>query len=76
MARFIKINIICRFGEPQDIISNNGSHFEKEARRIINLYKIVHHKSSPYKPQTNGVVEEANKNVKNSQDGGNIQGLG
>ena len=28
-------------------------------------YGIEHHKSSPYRPQANGVVEAANKNVKN-----------
>ena len=29
VARFLE-NIICRFGVPQEIISNNGSHFEGE----------------------------------------------
>ena len=29
------------------------------------MYNIEHHKSSPYRPQTNGAVEAANKNVKN-----------
>ena len=31
----------------------------------MELYNIEHHKSSPYQPQTNGVVEAANKNIKN-----------
>ena len=30
VARFIENNIICRFGVPQEIISDNGSHFEGE----------------------------------------------
>ena len=30
MAQFLKNNIISRFGVPQEIISNNGSHFEGE----------------------------------------------
>ena len=30
VARFIENNIICRFGVPQQIISDNGSHFEGE----------------------------------------------
>ena len=48
VARFIEKNIICRFGVPQEIISNNGSHFEGEVQMIMELYKIEHHKSSPY----------------------------
>ena len=31
----------------------------------MELYSIEHHKSSPYRPQTNGAVEVANKNIKN-----------
>ena len=31
----------------------------------MELYNIKHHKSSPYRPQANGAVEAANKNVKN-----------
>ena len=32
VARFIKNNIICRYGVPQEIIVDNGSHFEGEVR--------------------------------------------
>ena len=31
----------------------------------MELYNIDHHKSSPYRPQTNGAVEATNKNIKN-----------
>ena len=31
----------------------------------MELYNIEHHRSSPYRPQANGAVEAANKNVKN-----------
>ena len=30
MARFLENNIICWYGVPQEIISDNGSHFEGE----------------------------------------------
>ena len=50
MAWFIENNIICRYGVPQEIIVDNGSHFEEEIRIIIELYNIEHHKSSPYRP--------------------------
>ena len=50
---------------PQEIISDNGSHFEGEVQRVMEEYGIKHHKSSPYRLQANRVVEAANKNVKN-----------
>ena len=31
----------------------------------MELHNIEHHKSLPHQPHTNGVVEAANKNVKN-----------
>jgi len=48
VARFIENNIICRYGVPQEIIFNNGSHFEGEVRTIMELYNIEHHKSLLY----------------------------
>ncbi|XP_075665416.1 uncharacterized protein LOC142635086 [Castanea sativa] len=65
VARFIENNIICWFGVPQEIILDNGSHFEGEVRRIIELYNIEHHKSLPYQTQNNGFVEADNKTIKN-----------
>ena len=49
----------------QEIISDNGSHFEGEVRRFMEEYSIEHLKSSPYRPQANGAVEAADKNIKN-----------
>lgn len=64
VAKFIENNIICRYGVPHDIISNNGTHFKAECGDLIAKYKIQHHKSSPYRPQANGAIEAANKNLK------------
>ena len=50
VAQFLENNIICQFGVPQEIISDNGSHFEGEVWRIMELYNIEHYKSSPYQP--------------------------
>ena len=63
VAQFIENNIICRFGVLHEIIFDNGSHFEGEVRRIMESYNIEHHKSSPYRPQTNGAMEATNKNI-------------
>ena len=62
---FLENNIIYRFGVPQEIISNNGSHFEGEVQRVMKEYGIEHHKSFPYRLQANGAIEVDNKNVKN-----------
>ena len=64
VARFIEKNIICRYGIPHEIISDNGMQFEDEVQRILQKSGVKHHKSSPYRLQTNGAVESANKNVK------------
>ena len=65
VTQFLENNIICQFRLPQEIISDNGSHFKGEVRRVMEEYGIEHHKSSPYQPQANGAVKAANKNVKN-----------
>ena len=31
---------------------------------LVQEYGIQHHRSSTYKPQTNGAIEAANKNIK------------
>ena len=64
VARFTENNIICSYGVPHEIISDNGMHFEDEVQRILQKYGVKHHKSSPYRSQTNGAIESANKNVK------------
>jgi len=63
VAQFIQTNIIYRYGVPHEIISNNGLHFKGETEKLLRQFNIQHHKSSPYHPQTNGVVEAANKNI-------------
>ena len=40
VARLIENNIIYRYGVPQEIISDNGSHFKGEVRTIMELYNI------------------------------------
>ena len=64
MARFIERNIICRYGLPHHIVSDNGVQFQSEMAILLQHYKVEHHRSSPYRPQANGTVEAANKNIK------------
>ena len=64
MAQFIERNIIYRYVLPHHIITDNGVQFRVEIVALLKEYKIEHHRSSPYRPQANGVVEAANNNVK------------
>ena len=63
-AKFLRKNIIYRFGVPHEIVLDNGTQLEGEANEVMEEYGIQRHKSSPYRPQTNGAVEAANKNLK------------
>ncbi|KAJ1427657.1 Ribonuclease H-like superfamily, partial [Sesbania bispinosa] len=64
VTSFIKENIVCRFGLPRRIVSDNGTHFvNSKVRRILEKYRIRHDKSSPYYPQSNGQEESSNKNL-------------
>ena len=40
------------------------SHIRGEVDTLVQEYGIQHHRSSAYRPQTNGEVEAANKNIK------------
>ena len=45
-------------------MTDNGVQVQVETAELLQRYGIEHHKSSPYRPQANGAVEAANKNVK------------
>ena len=64
MVRFIEKKIICRNGLPHHVVSNNDVQFRAETAALLKEYKIEHHRSSLYWPQSNGIIEAANKNVK------------
>lgn len=63
VADFVHTNIIHRYGVPFELISDNGSHFEKDIDKLVEEFKITRHKSSPYRPQTNGAIEAVNKTL-------------
>ena len=64
VATFIRSHIICRYGVPHELISDRGVRFRGEVDTLLQRYGIQHHRSSAYRPQTNGAVEAANKNIK------------
>ena len=57
--------MICRFGVPESIITDNGTNLNNNLmREICEQFKTTHRNSTAYRPQMNGVVEAANKNIK------------
>ena len=64
VVSFIRSHIICRHRVPNELISDRGSHFRAEVNTLLQRYGVQHHRSSAYRPQTNGAVEAANKNIK------------
>ncbi|KAJ1397147.1 Ribonuclease H-like superfamily [Sesbania bispinosa] len=64
VVTFIKENIVCRFGLPKRIVSDNGTHFvNAKVKKVLDKYGIQHDRSSPYYPQSNGQAESTNKNL-------------
>ena len=64
VIKFIKRNIIYQYRVPYELISDHGSHYQGELCKLLENFKIMHHKSDPYWPETNGTVDAANKNMK------------
>ena len=63
-AKFIYETIICRHGCPQKILSDRGTHFNnKLIEQLMSKFLIKHLLSTPYHPQTNGLVERFNRTL-------------
>ena len=62
IANFIREHIICRFGIPHKIVTDNGTPFiNKDVRAMTKHYRVKHLKSSPYYPQGNGQAKATNR---------------
>jgi transposase InsO family protein len=62
VARFIFDDIITRFGCPKILMSDQGTHFINNIIKSLTLeFEVHHHKSTPYHPQVNGIVEAFKK---------------
>ncbi|MCQ7416346.1 DDE-type integrase/transposase/recombinase [Salmonella enterica] len=65
VIKFIKKEIICRYGLPETLISDNARNLNnKMMSELCEQFKIKHLNSTPYRPKMNGAVEAANKNIK------------
>ncbi|XP_060212135.1 uncharacterized protein LOC132639724 [Lycium barbarum] len=65
VVNFVHSNIICRFGIPKTIITDNSANLNSYLmKEVCEQFKIVHHNSTPYRPKANRAIEAANKNIK------------
>jgi len=63
-AHFLYEEIICRHGCPNRILSDRGTHFNNRMiEHLLKTFNIKHILSSPYHPQTNGLVERFNRTL-------------
>ena len=52
VARFIRQNLICHYGIPERIITNNGTNLNNTMiTTLCEQFKIQYHNSSPYQPK-------------------------
>ena len=59
------VKMFARVGIPKEILTDQGSNFN--SRLLAEVYKLIHVKTlrtSPYHPQTDGLVERFNKTLK------------
>ena len=64
IIEFIYERIICRHGCPKVILSDQGKHFRNKVMEgLCKKFEIKHKMSSPYHPQTNGLVERFNRTL-------------
>lgn len=62
---FVWNNLICRFIVLESIITDNGANLNSYLMRDMHeKFKIINLNSTAYRPQMNGAVEAANKNIK------------
>ena len=65
VVKFIKKELICRYGIPKRIITDNATNLNNQMMsELCEEFEIKHHNSSPYRPKMNGAVGAANKNIK------------
>jgi hypothetical protein len=65
VIKFLKENILSRFGIPLPMISDGGTHLcNNSFESLMKKYGITHKVATPYHPQTSGQVELANREIK------------
>ncbi len=63
-SRFLEDDIICRYGVPKFVLTNNGGEWATEFEMMCKDYGIQHQRTAPQWPQCNGMAERMIKTIK------------
>jgi hypothetical protein len=63
-ARFLEDDVICRYGVPKFVLTNNGGEWAAEFDAMCKDYGIHHQHTAPQWPQCNGMTERLIKTIK------------
>lgn len=65
VARVLFNKIVCQFGAPSSLVSDQGPCFESEVfKQLCQLCGIAKMRTTSYHPQGNGLVERQNRTIK------------
>ncbi|KAJ9535341.1 hypothetical protein OSB04_un001548 [Centaurea solstitialis] len=65
VVKFLQKQIFTRFGTPRALISDEGTHFINNVlEEVLRKYEIKHRVATTYHPQTNGLAELSNREIK------------
>ena len=66
VKKFVRKNIVTRFGVPESLVSNNGLQFDSKAfREFCGCLGITNRYSTSTNSQSNGQAEAINKAIVN-----------
>src|SRR5215216_2295667 len=61
VAKFLYEDVICRHGAPEEILTDRGASFMNQVvDQLCQKFQTKHRLTSPYRSQTNGMVERFN----------------
>jgi hypothetical protein len=63
-ARFLDDEIICRYGVPKFVLTDNGGEWAAEFNVMCRDYAIQHQRTAPQWPLCNGMAERMIKTIK------------
>ncbi len=63
-SRFLEDDIICKYGIPRFILTDNGGEWAAEFEMMCKDYRIQHQRIAPQWPQCNGMAERMIKTIK------------